>query len=51
MNEIEQIEYSKKVLKLSSYSNKEKIKAWDYLHSKYMQYGTIETSQIKNQIK
>ena len=49
--ELTKIAQAKNILKESKYSNAEKIKAYDYLYEKYMQYGTINTNEIENLIK
>jgi len=49
--ELTKIAQAKNILKHSKYSNAEKIKAYDYLYQKYMQYGTINTNEIELQIK
>ena len=49
--EIKQIIKARLILKESKYSNEEKIKAYDYLYEKYMQYGTINTNEIEQLIK
>ena len=49
--ELTKIAQAKNILKHSKYSNAEKIKAYDYLYEKYMQYGTININDIKDKIK
>jgi hypothetical protein len=49
--EIKKIIQARLVLKHNKYSNADKIKAFDYLYQKYMQYGTINTNEIEQLIK